>query len=538
MRVAIRVDASAEMGTGHLRRCLSLAAELARFGAEVILVCRPLDKAASSVLSGFDFPVLWLPAPDLAESSSLVDSAVEPPHAAWACVSWSRDARETVEVLRYKVPDWVVVDHYAFDARWHQQIHKNLCCRLAVIDDLADRALAADFLLDHNWAPDHKVKYASRILAVNGTLLRILGGPRYALLDSAYKNAPRYSFHPEVRSIGIFMGGTDPLRVSSQVLEVCRADVGFAGRIEVVSTSANPYLADLIDACASYPNTTLTLDEPSLADFFARHDLQIGAGGGATWERCCIGVPSILLTLAKNQRVVTPALAGLGALKQATLGLFQNEDAAGIGLSDALADVLVEVLSHSDLRCRLVQTAAALVDGRGAERVALCLLGETLRLRKATASDAPMLYSWRNDPSVRRASLQAAEIAYDEHESWVLQVLADSSRFLLIGQISGHAVGCIRFDCEADNTAVASLYLDPAVQGLGIGARLLVSGERFLAARATSAFTVIADVVAGNKASQRLFTACGYAGGPMRYHKQMDPEPDANSNHNLYYENS
>lgn len=538
MKVAIRVDASVEMGTGHLRRCLALAGELTRFGAEVILVCRSMDNVAYSVLAGADFPVLWLPMPDPDVPEHIFESAAEPPHAAWAGVSWLRDARETSEALRPCIPDWVVVDHYAFDARWHDQIRKNLVCRLAVIDDLADRALAPDLLLDHNWAPDHEAKYADRLVPAHGRTLRILGGPRYALLASGYRNTPRYSFCSEVRSIGIFMGGTDPAVASAQVLAVCRDEADFDGKIEIVSTSVNPHLADLIDACARYPNTTLTLDEPSLAAFFARHDLQIGAGGGATWERCCIGVPSIVLTLAKNQLVVTSALAGVGALKQAALASSCMADVADIRGANALADVLRQVLVDSGLRYRLAQTAASLVDGRGAERVAICLLGEMLRLRRATVLDTSILHEWRNDPSVRAVSLQTAEIAYEDHEIWMRQVMGDPSRVLLVGQIGGYAVGCIRFDAGDDDTTAVSLYLDPAVQGLGIGARLLISGEHFMALRATSPFTVVADVVVGNVASQGLFTACGYKGGLLRYQKRVDPGSDANSNHNVHYENS
>lgn len=538
MKIAIRVDASTEMGTGHLRRCLSLAGELSRFGAEVVLVCRLLDTVAPSVLADADFPVLWLPTSGLAEQCNMVNSTQEPQYAAWAGVTWLCDARETSEALQPFRPDWVVVDHYAFDARWHDLIFKNLACRFAVIDDLADRDLATDVLIDHNWAPNHKAKYAHHVVPAYRSSLRILGGPRYALLASAYKNAPRYNFCSEVRSIGIFMGGTDPSGSSSRVLAVCRAGAGFVGKIEIASTSANPHLAQLMDVCAKDPNTVLTLDELDLAAFFARHDLQIGAGGGATWERCCIGVPSVVLALTENQLIVTSALVGLGALRHACLNPFPMGDTANAVGVEELVNVLRQLLSNGDLRYWLSQAACVLVDGRGAERVALCLLGRTLRLRNATVCDAPMLYGWRNDPSVRKVSLQTAEIAYEQHERWMLQVMADPLRVLLIGQIAGHAVGCVRFDRGAGDRAVVSLYLDPEVQGLGLGAELLTSGEHFMAARASSAFTIVADVTAGNVASQRLFAACGYKFGPLRYEKRVDPELGANSNHNLYYENS
>lgn len=104
------------------------------------------------------------------------------------------------------------------------------------------------------------------------------------------------------------MGGTDPGGISARVLAACRA-AGFAGTIEVVSTSANSRLDALQQACAVDSAVTLTLDQPDLAGFFARHDLQIGAGGGATWERCCIGAPTVAMALVANQSAVVPGLA-------------------------------------------------------------------------------------------------------------------------------------------------------------------------------------------------------------------------------------
>ena len=528
MRVAIRVDASVEIGTGHLRRCLTLARELTRFDAKVWLVCRPLDGVASSVLRGVEIPVLWLPAADPSEVAVFDHSATEPQHAAWARVAWSRDARETVDVLRDILPDWVVVDHYAFDASWHETISRCLHCRLAVIDDLADRPIAADFLLDHNWASDHKAKYANCVVGGSLNRMRMLGGPRYALLGSNYRAAPRYSFHPEVRSIGIFMGGTDPGAVSLQILAVCRQQIGFEGRIEVVLSSANPHLSSLREACDQSPNTTLTLDLPDLAAFFARHDLQIGAGGGATWERCCIGVPSIVLMIAQNQFVVVSELARLGVLCPARVEMRSPVPADDTTKAEPVAGVLRGLLINADLRRRLGATAMTLVDGLGAQRVALCLLGDRVRLRKATVSDAHMLHNWRNHPSVRAVSTQTAEIAYENHMQWLLGALGDPGRVVLIGEIGHRALGCIRFDNHESPVTRVSLYIDPVLHGLGLGLQLLLAGEQFMAGCAKDIITIIAEVVPGNNASERLFTASGYTGGPLRYEKSVKPAPASN----------
>src|SRR4029079_12716473 len=120
--------------------------------------------------------------------------------AAWSGTSWTQDADETAAALRAFRPDWILVDHYAFDARWHERVAAVLGTRIAVIDDLADRSLAAQLVIDQNLHPDHTVKFSHKLRLP----ARMLGGPRYALLAPRYRNAPRYRFRRKVSSIGIF----------------------------------------------------------------------------------------------------------------------------------------------------------------------------------------------------------------------------------------------------------------------------------------------------------------------------------------------
>ena len=513
MRVAIRVDASAAMGVGHLRRGLSLAQALVELQAEVCFVVRALDEAAAQVLRDTPYPVRWLPAP-VADLSR--DSGEDlPPLYRWAGVSRQQDVNDTVGQLQSLRPDWLVVDHYAFDARWHQQVCDALACRLLVIDDTADRSIAADVLLDHNWDADHQRKYLGRLAREPVWL----SGPRYALLAASYRHAPRYPFHATVRSIGIFMGGTDPGGTSALVLAACRRDAGFEGPIEVVSTSVNPFLKALREACAASPGTTLTLDAPDLSAFFARHDLQIGAGGGASWERCCIGPPTIALALADNQSLVVSALDGLGAIRGASTPVGGPQpDARGL---PALADVLPGLLSDPKARQAMSARAMSLVDGRGAQRVALYVLRDTLRLRPARMDDAVLLHSWRNHPAVRAVSGSADVIAYPEHVCWLQRVLQATDRWLFVAQVGNLAVGCIRFDQLEAGRVEVSLYLDPELNALGLGARMLLAGERQMKLQLQATFVVEAAVVAGNIVSQHLFERCGYAGGPLQYRKRI-----------------
>ncbi|MHA7819024.1 MAG: UDP-2,4-diacetamido-2,4,6-trideoxy-beta-L-altropyranose hydrolase [Erythrobacter sp.] len=485
MRVAFRVDASPAIGTGHLRRSLSLAQALCDHGAEVVFVTRDLGIDSKALIAelGFGGTITLLsprkPVP--------ADRTI--PHSEWAEVSQQRDIADTIAALDDFDPDWVVKDSYAFDERWHEAVREKLSCRIAQIDDVPDRRIAPDLLIDHNHASDHRAKYAD---CLTGTT-KILGGPRFALLGPAFAQAERYGFNDEVRSIGIFMGGVDVGNHSATALDALD-EVAFSGAVEIVTTSSNPHLAELEQRISQRPHTDLSLDLPDLAEFFARHDLQIGAGGGATWERCCIGVPTILVVLAPNQKSVAPYLAELGIVAL-----------AAEPTKEAIADQMRELLTDGEYRRDLAERSRALVDGRGAQRVALALLAETLAIRAAEPEDSDLLFAWRNHEATRTFSRESDEVEPDEHRQWFDRVMRDPSRRLFVATIADHPVGIIRFDFSSETRAEVSLYLDPDLHGLGLGPHLLLAGET-----ASQATTVDAVVLTANRASQRLFERCGY----------------------------
>lgn len=510
MRVAIRVDASRQIGTGHLRRCLSIAGALTTLGAEVRFVIRRLDEVGQAAFGSSPFPVDWLSAPDGDRAPTRPDA---PSHLEWAGVDQATDGADTVEALRAWGPVLVIVDHYAFDARWHDQVRAGLACRMMAIDDLADRPLAVDMLLNANLA-DHAQTYAGRLKA--GT--RVLGGPRFAILGDVYKSQPAYAFSPIVRSIGVFMGGTDPGGASALALLACR-EAGFAGPMEVVSTSANPHLPDLRTACEADGDVTLSLDLPDLAAFHARHDLQIGGGGTANYERCLMGAPGVAITLAANQLAVVPQLAALGALQAARL-----EDGPGWpGLEDAprLADAVRALIVDPEARRDLSEKGRALVDGRGTERIALCLMASTLRVRPAKLDDGPILHAWRDHPETRAVSGNSAPIPLGGHMEWLARKLVDANCRLFVAEIGGTAVGSIRFDRLAEGAWEVSLYLNPDLTGLGLGRYLLGAGEQAMRMEIGEQIAFTASVMPGNETSARLFTNAGYSGGPLRYAKQV-----------------
>jgi UDP-2,4-diacetamido-2,4,6-trideoxy-beta-L-altropyranose hydrolase len=497
MRVAFRVDASSEIGVGHFKRCLSLAHALRAAGADVDFVMRDLgiDPAAELAAAGCALHRL----PFVSAEAVRVHAPGSTPHARWARVEPMLDASQTAQALQLVAVGHVVVDHYAFDACWHRQVANALGASVVAVDDLADRALDVRVLIDHNLADDHRVKYAGRLPAD----CTVLGGPRFALLGPAYAAADAFEVRDSVRSLGIFMGGSDPHDLSSTVIEACREHAGFSGPIEVVSTSANPQLARLRSTASRWSDVELSVDLPDLRDFFARHDLQVGAGGGASWERCCVGAPAVVLVTADNQRAVVPQLVALGAV--ATVPEAEVTSPAVLG------QTIAALVADSTRRRELSARARSLVDGRGAQRVALRLLAAGLLLRPARLDDAALLHVWRNHPATRAVSRDVKSIDFEAHVAWLRRTLADTGRRLWIGRVGNLDVGAIRFDALGDGDAEVSLYLDPALHGLGLGSRLLRVGEAEAQHSGLACRRFVATVLVGNAGSCQLFVAGGYS---------------------------
>ncbi len=359
MKIGIRLDVSTAIGTGHVKRMLAVAQALRILGADVLFICRKLDLDIREMVAPHGFTLHLLPPPSARRF--VPNSAI--PHAAWAEVAQEKDASETVEAVIDGSVDAMIVDHYAFDARWHRSVDLALGGPLMVIDDLADRQIAGEWLVDHNYHPDHVAKYAGWV----APRMSMLAGPAYAMLGPAYAKAPRYKFARNVGSIGIFMGGVDLNLDSVRMLEALN-QIGWKGLVEIVSTRANPRLSRLESAVAERPHTTLLIDLPDLAAFFARHDMQIGAGGGATWERCCIGPPTVCLVCAPNQRLSVPFLDAAGVVA----GYDLLNDAPPQKVS--LAQTIESVLQDQNRREAMNAAATALVDGLGASRVAEAIL--------------------------------------------------------------------------------------------------------------------------------------------------------------------
>jgi UDP-2,4-diacetamido-2,4,6-trideoxy-beta-L-altropyranose hydrolase len=353
MNIVFCVDSSTAIGTGHLIRCRTLAEELRRRDVNVQFICRDLPGNLIALLSQSEFPVTVLPRPANLEAVTDPEN-----YAAWLGVTQEVDAAETIAALASRDWDWLIVDHYGLDRRWEVLLRPHVK-RVLAIDDLANRSHDCDVLLDQNESIEGEARYHG-LVPEN---CHLLIGCRYALLRPEYA-AYRQTQPPrtgEVQRVFVFFGGTDPQNMTGQALAALSVPEFEALSVDVVVGANYPYRAELERQVANRPQTLLYDPRPHLADLMARADLAIGAGGTTTWERCCLGLPTIVVSVAKNQVSACQALEKKGAIVY--LGTAEAVDIAG------LQKAIAQLLPKSSYLLISAQSQNQ-VDGLGAKRVA------------------------------------------------------------------------------------------------------------------------------------------------------------------------
>lgn len=492
--IVFRADASANLGGGHIMRCLSLASALAERGARITFVSAMLTESLRAAIEAEGHRVQRIePSPELLRRDAGFDLGILSEQAQAEDADHTRAAAGDA--------DWLVIDHYRLDAAWSG--HFRPAGATLVIDDLADRRHSCDLIVDQTYGRS-PADYAP--LVEKGT--RILAGAAFAMLRPEFAEARqetlarRESTDP-ARRLLISLGMTDVGGITEHVLDSI-LDHSVDLDVDVVLGAAAPSRAAVDALVAKDPRITLHVDSRDMVGLIARADIAVGAAGSSAWERCCLGLPTVTLVLADNQRLVAANLERAGAIAIAP-------DAAAVG-------ACVERLRR-DTRSRMamIAAAAAIIDGRGAVRVAETMLGTAgqglpdLRVRPASAQDSRAVWSWRNDPGTRAASQTHDPVPWPDHAGWWNGLLSATDRHVFMVEVAGEPVTVVRFDRYdwPERAYEVSINVRPGARGGGLGARALASACREFLAREGDV-TLIATIHRDNQASRRIFERIGF----------------------------
>jgi len=316
-------------------RCVALADELRREGCTVTFLCRALE---GNLIESVEHKVIVLEKNDDFQSDDL--------YLNWLGATQGRDAEQTIKVMP-KMTDLLVVDSYALGQYWHQKLRAHTK-KILVIDDLADRQFDCDILLNQNLGVEEKV-YEGRVPRD----CKLLLGCNYALLrpefsETRTKALEKRRYNTEIENILVSLGGSDIDNVTYDILQ--QLDSKF--NIVVVLGKTSPNIK-MIKAYAENKNIEVIVDANNMSELMLNADIAIGAGGSTSWERCCLGLPTLLCVLADNQRDAAERLEALGAV---------------IIINNLKTDLQL-IIENSDYQNIMSNNAKSICDGLGCKRV-------------------------------------------------------------------------------------------------------------------------------------------------------------------------
>ena len=499
MRVLIRADASPTIGSGHIARCLTLARVLRGQGSHVAFACRYLPGHRLDALRAEGFETFALPERYAAE---------DPQQAIDSMLPWQADIDALGMQLEGQAEfDWIIVDHYGLDHHW-QTAARQWAPRIAAVDDLATRRYSVDLLLNQNLSGLHE---HYQPLLPDGC--RTLLGPRYAMLREEF-SCPAIAIKHRAQRVLVNFGGFDAARQTHHAM-LALADFTEL-QVDFVAGADNPAWAQMQALAETRPHWRL---HSFVSDFYQRMteaDLFIGAGGGTSWERAAMGLPTICIAVSNNQQANGEVMAAAGA--HVFMGAREQVSV------EQLRDAIGFVTGNHYLRQSLAERSRQLVDGRGAERVAAALAGAVLKVRAATLDDAQLLFDGRNAETVRRWSLDTGVIDWPQHLNWLTASLRNPQRLLLIAEADDGAVGVVRYDLRGF-AAEVSIYLLERRMGLGWGRALLARGEALVAAHWPQLQVITAQVLPDNRPSLNVFRGAGFTQSACAFTRVLKDHP-------------
>lgn len=327
--VVFRADGGPSIGSGHVMRCLALAGAFAERGWRTVFASSEESFSSIAALKNSGCEVLRLKPHEKSDPKALI-------------------------ALLPQGADVLVMDHYGLDAVYERGC-RPWAKRIVVIDDLVDRPHDADFLFD---AAADEASYRALVPAT----CRVCAGPQFAIIGPAFRAARNDALARRdgrrVERILLSFGQVDPPNATGHALAALEK-AQYRGQVDVVLGSSAPHLNSL--RAQANDRVKLHIDVSNMAALMQAADFSLGAGGVTAWERACLGLPTILIEIAENQRRIIAILEREGAAISA--GPLHER------IETQLSHMLQDILPAGEKRIEMARAAGKLVDGRGLERI-------------------------------------------------------------------------------------------------------------------------------------------------------------------------
>lgn len=334
-------------------RCLTLANKLKSHGSECHFITSGLGQYFDSLINKNDHIHHVISKSDETKIQIIDNDPF--------LFSQTEDAELTSEILKTEGLGVIIVDHYGINYKWHEKI-RDISDKIVVIDDLADRKFDCDLLIN----PTYQMKKSSYIGLVSD-YCQVLVGSEYALLRSEFHDLREEAKlqrgnRKEIQRIFIFLSGGMQTKNIQMIIETI---YGFEWNeeleIDLVINQDEPIIKDLMEKNKSQPQINVLHNVENMAELILSADFAIGSAGTSTWERCSLGLPSLVKSVADNQRYIAENLSRVGAIK-----LWET--------SGDLKNAILKYMLDDTERNRMSQNAFKVCDGIGAVRVSKAIL--------------------------------------------------------------------------------------------------------------------------------------------------------------------
>ncbi len=500
LKIAIRVDASKNIGGGHFRRCLTLAKEAQRKGHFVIFISTQLPEREIHLLKKNN--ILFENILFEKNEKQLIDTNIKDKqnfYKNWLKLPILDDAKRTSKTLEQFQPNWIIFDHYGLDIEWVNKIRKkhNNCFFLA-IDDLDNRNLGSDFLLDQTSIINKKRNFNSP---------GILVGPRFALLSNEFNKLRKKSLQERLKRQSVSLKNKSffilislGLYDNKKLLPTLVNTLSKLDKINIIvaTSSECQTLRELKEISKKYENTSLILDSENIAELMLRADICIGASGMSIWERCCMGLPSLTITIANNQKKITKETSDLNISQELSIGTIKDKK--------KLTAVVSNLIYSPKKLQMLSKNSSKICDGLGAIKVVNFL---EAKLKKVEVSDSKRLFSWRNKKFIRENSLNKKKIEEKNHRLWIKNTQNSKKGIWLIYAEGNIDIGHCSAIYICKKNVSWSFYIGEKNFSPGCGIRMLVFFLKKLFFK-EGISKIEAKIVLDNQKSKKIHQELGF----------------------------
>ena len=363
MKVLFRCDGSTAMGLGHILRCISLAKNLLKQNVQCMFVLRTHEKRSyyepimGSIATVFlDSEVT--PVPDNMNNPKAIKET-------WLGVSEEKELNDLTSIMLDYRPNILVIDHYAYNNFLTSAL--NIFAPLAVVDDLNNRTIQCDIIINHNlgFEKDHYKNCYNK----NGDVPKLLLGPEYCMIESNFSavETSRTFDKEEKLKLLVTFGALDHNNMSLSVLNViAKSKLSALLNVSVMLHANAPYRNELEKwSSEALPGLKFYWSPEDIPRLYKNSSLALGAGGTSAWERCASGLPSLMIPAADNQAKIIDFISKAGGGTQVSLTRGKN---------DYFLDALKEIIKNRFLLNQMSYKARRIVDGHGIDRISSELL--------------------------------------------------------------------------------------------------------------------------------------------------------------------